>query len=87
MTMLRPEDFVPGGSVDKPDRPDIPRREIVTLLAYLEAGSHKGAAWKLGISESTSRQRISQLMRRVGARNVAQAVWALGASLQRGPRP
>ncbi len=59
-----------------------PRRELVTLLAYLDAGSHKAAAHRLGISESTCRQRVSQLIRRVGAGNVAQAVWALRHDLE-----
>ncbi len=60
----------------------IPRRELVTLRAYLEGGSHKAAAHRLGISESTSRQRVSQLIRRVGARNAAQAVWRLRRDLE-----
>lgn len=60
----------------------IPRRELVTLLAYLEAGSHKAAAQRLGISQSTSRQRMSQLMARVGAQNAAQAVWRLRTQLE-----
>ncbi len=64
-----------------PDPRAIPRRELVTLLAYAEAGSHKAAAHRLGISESTSRQRVSQLLRRVGARNAAQAIWRLGDDL------
>jgi len=55
-----------------------PRRELVTLLVYLDAGSHKAAAHRPGISESTCRQRVSQLIRRVGARNAAQAIWRLG---------
>jgi DNA-binding NarL/FixJ family response regulator len=59
-----------------------PRRELVTLLAYLDAGSHKAAAHRLGISESTSRQRVSQLIRRVGAGNAAQAVWRLRHDLE-----
>jgi len=63
-------------------RPVIPRRELVTLLAYLETGSHKMAAHRLGICESTSRQRVSQLIGRIGARNAAQAVWALRAELE-----
>jgi len=67
-----------------PRRPPsgIPRRELLTLLAYLEAGSHKAAAHRLGVSEATSRQRISQLMGRVGVRNTTQAVWALRHELQ-----
>ncbi len=60
----------------------IPRRELVTLLAYVDAGSHKAAAHRLGISESTSRQRVSQLIRRVGAGNAAQAVWRLREDLE-----
>ncbi len=59
-----------------------PRRELVTLLAYLEAGSHKAAAYRLGISESTARQRVSQLIRRVEATNAAQAVWRLRHDLE-----
>ena len=60
----------------------IPRRELVSLLAYLDAGSHKAAAHRLGVSESTCRQRVSQLIRRVGARNAAQAVWRLRQDLE-----
>ncbi len=59
-----------------------PRRELVSLLAYVEMGSHKAAAHRLGISESTSRQRVSQLIRRVGARNAAQAAWRLRQDLE-----
>jgi DNA-directed RNA polymerase specialized sigma24 family protein len=54
----------------------------VTLLAYLEAGSHKAAAHRLAVSESTCRQRISQLARRVGATNAAQAGWQLRRELE-----
>ncbi len=64
----------------------LPRRELVTLLAYLDAGSHKAAAHRLGISESACRQRISQLMRRVGSRNAAQAVWRLRQHLEAEPQ-
>ncbi len=60
----------------------IPRRELVTLLAYVEMGSHKSAARRLGISESTCRQRVSQLVRRVHARNAAQAAWLLREDLE-----
>jgi DNA-binding NarL/FixJ family response regulator len=69
------------GSVGSVDR--IPRRLIVTLQAYVAEGSHKGAAWRLGISESTSRQRVSQLMRLAGARTAAEAVWLLREELGR----
>lgn len=60
----------------------IPRRELVTLLAYLETGSHKAAAHRLGISESTSRQRVSTLLGRLRATNAAQAAWWLRRDLE-----
>lgn len=65
-----------------PDACAIPRREIVTLLAYVELGSHSAAAHRLGISVSTSRQRVSQLIRRVDATNATQAVWHLRRKLE-----
>lgn len=76
----RPAPFSVGTS--GPGRPDVPRRELITLLAYLETGSHKAAAHRLGISESTARQRVSQLLRRVGATNAAQAVWTMRDALE-----
>lgn len=60
----------------------IPRRELVTVMAYLDAGSHKAAVQRLGIAESTCRQRVSLLMHRVGARNVAETVWMLRDQLE-----
>ncbi len=63
------------------NRHELPRRELVSLLAYVETGSHKGAAHRLGISESTSRHRLSQLMARIGARNAGQAAWRLRMQL------
>ena len=60
----------------------IPRRELLTLLAYVHAGSHKAAAHQLGIAESTCRQRMSSLLARIGAGNVAQAVWLLRHELE-----
>jgi DNA-binding NarL/FixJ family response regulator len=65
-----------------PDARAIPRRELVTLLAYVATGSHSAAAHHLGISVSTSRQRVSQLIRRVDATNAAQAVWRLRHDLE-----
>ena len=66
----------------------IPRRELVTLHAYLVTGSHAQAAHALGISESTSRQRVSSLIGRLGVQNAAQAVWVLRSVLETedGPR-
>lgn len=55
----------------------VPRSELVTLFEYLRTGSHKGAAHRLGISESTSRQRISRIIRALGVANVTQAAWVL----------
>jgi DNA-binding NarL/FixJ family response regulator len=68
-------------------QPTVPRRELVTLHAYLQTGSHKAAAHRLGISESTSRQRLSRLEARLGAINSAQAVWLLRAELEREAGP
>ena len=62
--------------------PDVPRRELVTLLAYVETGSHKAAAHRLAISASTSRQRVSALLARIGARSAAEAVWMLRSELE-----
>ena len=61
----------------------IPLRELLTLLTYVEEGSHKAAAHRLAIAETTCRQRVSSVMRRVGARNAAQAVYALHDDLRR----
>lgn len=66
----------------KPPRSRIPRRELLTLLTYLEAGSHKDAAYQLAVSESTCRQRVSSLIRRLGAANAAQAAWWLRTDLE-----
>ena len=66
------------------DQP-IPRRLLVSLSEYVAQGSHKAAAHRLGISESTSRQRVSQLMRLIEARTAAEAVWLLREELGREP--
>lgn len=58
------------------------RRELRTLLAYLETGSHKEAARMMAIAESTCRQRVSSLLTRVGASNAAQAAWWLRRELE-----
>jgi hypothetical protein len=60
----------------------VPRRELVTLLAYLATGSHPRAAHRLGISSSTSRQRMSTLIGRLGVDNAAQATWVLRCELE-----
>jgi hypothetical protein len=64
-------------------RVDVPRRLIVTLEAYVQEGSDKAGAYRLGIAEGTSRQRLSQLYRLLGALTAAEAVWMLGTELGR----
>ena len=75
-----------GPAASLPDEqrrdPKVSRRLLLTLLAYLECGSHKEAAHHLGIAEVTCRQRISQLMASVGAVNSAQAAWRLRRRLE-----
>lgn len=61
----------------------VPRRELLTLLMYVEEGSHKEAAHRLAIAESTCRQRVSNTIRRLGAKNAAQAVYLLHDELVR----
>ena len=61
---------------------DGPRQELLTLLAYVQTGSHKAAAYRLAISVSTCRQRVSRLMARIGACNAAQAAWMLRGELE-----
>ncbi len=58
------------------------RRLVRTLAAYVVEGSHKAAAHRLDVSESTCRQRVSQLMRLVDARTSAEAVWLLREQLR-----
>ena len=56
------------------------RRQTEVLRAYIGAGSIKLAAHRLGISESTARQHLAALYRRVGCRNAVQAAYLFGAS-------
>jgi DNA-binding NarL/FixJ family response regulator len=48
------------------------------LRAYITAGSFADAAYELGISETTVRQHLSGLYRRVGYQNAVQAAFLLG---------
>ncbi len=67
----------------------IPRHPTVTLQADVDGGSHKAGAYRLGMSESTSLQRESQLMGLVGAWTAAEAVWlcgGVGAGLATDPK-
>ena len=55
------------------------RRQLDVLRAYIATGSIALAAHKLEITETTARQHLSQLYRRTGCLNVAQAAYRLGA--------
>jgi DNA-binding NarL/FixJ family response regulator len=66
-----------NGSVSPP--PDT-RRQVEIIRAYVGAGSIKLAAHRLGISESTARQHLAGLYRRVGCQNAVQAAYMRGAS-------
>ncbi len=54
------------------------RRPLEVLRAYVAAGSIAAAAYELGISETTARQHLSGLYRRMGCLNAAQAAYRLG---------
>ena len=54
------------------------RRQLDMLRAYIGAGSVAATAHELGISETTIRQHLSELHRRTGCLNAAQAAYALG---------
>jgi DNA-binding NarL/FixJ family response regulator len=51
------------------------RRQLEVLRAYIGAGSIAAAAYELGISETTARQHLSGLYRRIGCLNAAQAAY------------
>ncbi len=55
------------------------RRQLEVLRAYIATGSIALAAHRLEITETTARQHLSQLYRRTGCLNVAQAAYRLGA--------
>lgn len=55
------------------------RRQLEVLRAYIAAGSIALAAHRLEITETTARQHLSELYRRTGCLNVAQAAYRLGA--------
>ena len=69
---------VPEGRLMAKQRPT--RRQLEVLRAYIRAGSVAAAAYELGISESTARQHLSGLYRRLGCENAVQAAYRLGAS-------
>jgi DNA-binding NarL/FixJ family response regulator len=55
------------------------RRQLEVLRAYIATGSVALAAHRLEITETTARQHLSELYRRTGCLNVAQAAYRLGA--------
>lgn len=56
-------------------------RQLAILAAYVVEGSHKGAAYRLGISESTVRNQVSRMNERIGAVSTAHAVYVLHDAL------
>lgn len=52
--------------------------QLEFLRAPMRAGSVAAAAYELGISETTVRQHLSGLYRRIGCLNAAQAAYWLG---------
>lgn len=54
------------------------RRQLEVLRANVATGSIAAAAYELGISETTVRQRRSGLYRRTGCPNAAQVAYLLG---------
>lgn len=53
------------------------RSETDALRAYLDAGSVKAAAHRLGLNEQTVKNQLASLRRRLGVETNAQAVAAL----------
>lgn len=70
-------------AVDGRRRPT--RRQVDVLRAYVAAGSIAAAAHQLGITETTARQHLSGLYRRIGSVNGVQAAYWLGALDQAAP--
>jgi DNA-binding NarL/FixJ family response regulator len=60
------------------DRQRPTRRQLEVLRAYIRAGSVEAAAYELGVGETTVRQHLSELYRRTGYLNAAQAAYCLG---------
>ncbi len=52
--------------------------EIAALRTYLDAGSIKAAAHRLGLSEGTLKHQLRTLRQRLGVETNSQAVAALG---------
>jgi DNA-binding CsgD family transcriptional regulator len=63
-------------SIEVRQRPT--RRQVEIFRAYITAGSVASAAQELGITETTVRQHLSGLYRRIGVANAAQAAYLLG---------
>ena len=52
-------------------------RQLEVLRSYLQTGTHRAAAHRLGISERTVEAHLNALRARLGVHNDAQAVYAL----------
>lgn len=60
----------------------ITRRDIEVLSAYIDAGSMKATAARLGLHPGTIDRRMCRLHVKVGSENTAQAVYALRRELE-----
>lgn len=58
-----------------PRRLRLTPRQLDVLIGYIETGSIKLAAERVGIREATARQHLSLAYRRLRVRTAVQAVW------------
>ena len=71
------EDGLPGQATQTPDIAHdavLSSREIEVLRSIADGGQSKSIAWKLGISVRTVEMHRSRIIKKLGSRNVAQAV-------------
>ena len=63
-------------------RRPVTARQLAAVRAHVAAGTHKGAAGSLGISESSVRELLRRARTNVGVATTMQAVYVLAASGQ-----
>lgn len=54
--------------------------QLEVLRACIRSGAVAAAAYEIGVRETTARQHLSGLYRRIGCRNAAQAPYHLGVA-------